>query len=146
VKQILDHIIQIGDNDTMNMVALTHKTAMLMALVSACRGSELQAADIGAFVDSGDKLEFKIGKLTKSKRPNKPHFSLVFRQYMEVPELDVINTIRTYMNRTEHWRGLKTNKPKLQLFLATIKPHNPVATCTIARWLKLLLAECGVDT
>ena len=32
-----------------------------------------------------------------------------------------------------------------QLFVSIIKPHEPVAPCTIARWLKEVLKLSGVD-
>ena len=31
------------------------------------------------------------------------------------------------------------------LFLAMVKPHLPVASCTIARWLKKVLEDAGID-
>ena len=31
------------------------------------------------------------------------------------------------------------------LFLAMVKPHLPVASCTIARWLKKILQDAGID-
>ena len=48
---MLDHIVNLGDNKTMDIVSLTHKTEMLMALVSASQGAELQEADIANLVD-----------------------------------------------------------------------------------------------
>ena len=35
---------------------------------------------------------------------------------------------------------------KSQLFLATVRPHGPVVTCTVARWLKVLMGDAGIDT
>ena len=31
------------------------------------------------------------------------------------------------------------------LFLAVVKPHLPVASCTIAQWLKKVLEDSGID-
>ena len=56
MAQVLDHIRGLGENLIMNITVLTHKIAMLMALCSACRGSELRAADIGFMVDSGTEV------------------------------------------------------------------------------------------
>ena len=142
VAQVLDHIRGLGENSVMSIAVLTHKTAMLMALCSACRGSELRAADIGFMVDSGTEVRFEIAALTKSKRVSNPHFSIVFEQYPKEPVLDVVATIRTYVKRTEEWR--EPGSGRSQLFLATVKPHRPVATCTVARWLKTLMGDAGV--
>ena len=56
VSQVLEHIRGLGENSVMNITVLTHKTTMLMALCSACRGSELRAADIGLMVDAGTEV------------------------------------------------------------------------------------------
>ena len=32
-----------------------------------------------------------------------------------------------------------------ELFLAIVKPHKPVSSCTIARWLKCVLNDAGID-
>ena len=33
-----------------------------------------------------------------------------------------------------------------QLFISIIKPHGPVTSSTIARWLKEVMAAAGIDT
>ena len=44
-------------------------------------------------------------------------------------------------SETAPFRGKETS-----LFLAMIKPHKPVTSSTIARWLKKVLELSGVDT
>jgi len=65
VKQVLDYIESLDNNDKMSIMQLAQKTAMLMALLSACRGSELQAVDIALMTEVGNQLEFQIVSLTK---------------------------------------------------------------------------------
>jgi len=36
-------------------------------------------------------------------------------------------------------------KESTQLFIAMVKPHKPVAPCTIARWLKEVLKLSGIN-
>ena len=93
VGQVLEHIQGLGENSVMNITVLTHKTTMLMALCSACRGSELRAADIGLMVDAGTEVRFEIVALTKTKRAGKPKFSLGFEQYSQEPVLDVVSAV-----------------------------------------------------
>ena len=83
VSPVLEHIRGLGENSVMNITVLTHKTTMLMALCSACRGSELRAADIGLMVEAGTESWFEIVALTKTKRAGKPKFSLGFEQYSQ---------------------------------------------------------------
>jgi len=37
------------------------------------------------------------------------------------------------------------NEESTQLFIAIVKPHKPVAPCTIARWLKEMLKLSGIN-
>ena len=39
----------------------------------------------------------------------------------------------------------ETNMQKDHLFLSFIPPHQVVKTCSIARWLKLVMEEAGID-
>lgn len=40
----------------------------------------------------------------------------------------------------------RTESLRNGLFLALIKPHKSVTSCTVAQWLKALLQAAGVDT
>ena len=46
-----------------------------------------------------------------------------------------------YIERTQDIRG-----DSRQLFISFIKPHNPVTSSTIARWLKQVMELAGIDT
>ena len=109
----------LGENLVINITVLTHKTTMLMALCSACRGSELSAADIarchGRCWNRGP-VRFETVALTKTKRAGKPKFSLGFEQYSQEPVLDVVSAIRLYVARTEQWRPPASGKSQLFLF------------------------------
>ena len=50
--------------------------------------------------------------------------------------------IRTYLERTKCWRKGDHD----QLLLSFRQPHGAVTTSSIARWLKLGMAESGIDT
>lgn len=51
----------------------------------------------------------------------------------------------TCISRTSSLRG-ENNQFASKLFLSYTRPHKPVASATIARWLKSVLSEAGVDT
>ena len=51
-----------------------------------------------------------------------------------------VETLRHYQMITSPLR-----KESDQLFVATVKPHKPVASCAIARWLKEVLKLSGID-
>ena len=47
----------------------------------------------------------------------------------------------TYVDRTSELRGESDH-----LLIGYQKPHKPVATNTIARWIKVVIAKAGIDT
>ena len=68
---------------------------------------------------------------------------LFFQRYPLEMSLDVVSCLECYIERTDEWR---VEPDQQQLFLAIVKPHKAVATCTISRWLKTLMAMSGIDT
>ena len=81
-----------------------------------------------------DCIKFTYDKLHKSWRKGK------------TPPLDicVLETIKSYLDRTEAWRG--EDQSKSQLLLSFIAPHNPVSSSTIANWIKKMLQLCNVNS
>ena len=56
-----------------------------------------------------------------------------------------MRTAEHYLNITDSLRGTGDERIT-QLFISYIKPHNPVTSSTIARWLKTILEQSGIDT
>jgi hypothetical protein len=144
VDTVLKYIIGLGDNDGLSVKNLTQKLAMLMALTSACRGSELHKMNPTLMTDKTDEVTFHIAGLTKSKSLSRPHISITFQEYADEPKLDVIRCLRTYLEVTNNSRTSRQQKESL--FLSYKTPFKPVATCTIARWLKVVMGEAGLNT
>ena len=78
VNVVLNYIKSIGSNDMLTDKLLTLKLAMLLALVSAGRTSELGAFNIRYMTDSEDSISFKLAKLTKSRKTGQPPLLLAF--------------------------------------------------------------------
>ena len=144
VEAVLAYIKRLGSNTKLSRKELTHKLAILMALVSACRGSELHKLKPPVMTEKTDEVTSHIAGLTKSKRPSKPHVSVVFHTYEEDTNLAVIDCLKAYLRITQSSRLLKEQKESL--FLSYKAPFNPVATCSIARWLKVVMTEAGINT
>ena len=135
---------RLGNNDKLSLKDLTNKFAILMDLVSACRGSELHKLNPALMTYKTDEVIFHITGLTKSKRPSKPHISVIFQKYAEDPQLDVIESNRTYITMPKNYRLAENHKQSL--FLSYKAPFKRVATSSIAWWLKLVIAEAEVNT
>ena len=52
------------------------------------------------------------------------------------------STLKDYVNRT---KDIRTISNESRLFASTKKPHKGVTTSTLARWLKDVLHDAGID-
>ena len=50
-----------------------------------------------------------------------------------------------YEERTKSFRD-QGDTERSKLFLAVVKPHKPINSSTMARWLRSLLGKAGIDT
>ena len=143
VNKVLQFVKGLGENAILTDKLLTMKLVMLLTLTNVKRAHELQFINPSLMEDYGDRVVLHIAKLTKTKRPAKPYLSLILHKY-EVEELDVVQCLRAYLARTAHWRVDGSRQE--QLFLSFVKPHGPVSSATISRWLKDLMSLAGIDT
>jgi hypothetical protein len=120
-----------GPNKSLDMKQLSLKLAMLMALTSVSRGSELAKLNPQLMNDAGNHITFQIAVLTKTERQNKPHLSFNFYSYSNDEALDVVQSLREYIARTKNIRTTDTQKQ--QSFFAYTKPYKPVVSCCIVR-------------
>ena len=61
-------------------------------------------------------------------------------KYSTDEKLCAFTHLQEYIKRTENTR--LSNK---KLLISVIKPHGPISTDTLARWIKLVLASAGID-
>ena len=123
---------------------LTFKFVMLSALVSAARSSYLHQFDLRFHYVKDNCYYFIIPGLVKGSRLNKPHLEVCLPSFPEDPRLCIFTYCKEYIKRTQALRPRTSSKNPL--FLSYIKPHRPVKTCSIARWVKRVLSLSGIDT
>lgn len=115
---------------------------MLLALAGVSRGHEIQYLDIRYMSKTDNSYTFQFSTLTKSWRNGKSPPSITFQSYDKDPLLCPIRTLETYLKRSEPWR----QEEKFQLLLSFNNPHGEVKACSLARWIKFVLREAGIDT
>lgn len=143
VDKVLNCIEKMGDNSELQDKQLTMKLAMLLGLVNVGRAQEIQSLNPKLMTDFGDKINFQIARLTKTRRPSKSFLTFTIQQY-DNDKLDPVACLRLYLQRTKAWRT--SQECQEQLFLALVKPHRPVTSATISRWIKDLMKFAGIDT
>lgn len=142
VNVVTTHIQTLGDNATMSLSSLTLKLVTLLALTRPSRSVDLANLDKRFSHYSPEGVTFQSAKLAKQSRQNKPIKDFFFPKFSQNEKLCPVLALREYEKRTAQLR----TPTDTQLFLAMIRPHKPVSSSTIARWVKTMLTNAGVDT
>ena len=140
VQIVLDNILQWGDTNSLSLKLLTFKLVMLMSLARPSRSSDLASLCIDNYHYMPEGVTFLPSSLAKQSRQGKPLTDFFFASFPDNNQLCPVETLRQYLRITASLRK-ETNR----LFVAIVKPHKPVAPCTIARWLKEVLKLSGID-
>lgn len=113
---------------------------MLVALVSAQRTQSIHLLDLQFMKTSTDVVEFGFPTHVKQSRPGYKVPPVILKAYPTDPTLCVFVHLNEYLERTRLLRG-KEN----QLFVSYIKPHGAVSKDTIARWIRTVMMNAGLD-
>ena len=144
VNRVLLHCASLGENKDLTLKQTTTKTAMLMALTTACRGSELQKMNPLLMKWNPEEVTITLDKPIKTSKQGKPNYQTSIKRFPLDRKIDAMACLQDYLEATEEFRT--SNARKTHLFLSFTAPHNPVQPCTIARWLKTVMTEAGIDT
>ena len=62
------------------------------------------------------------------------------------PKLCVVNCLHEYEKRTKTFISPPDNTKPKKLLLSYIRPHKPISSDTLSRWVIDFLSDSGVDT
>ena len=147
VTTVLNFLKSLPDNRRLSIRQLTLKLTMLFALVSASRCSSFTAIDINHMSRSSNgTFVFRLMKPSKCVSVKKPFHVIEICRFKGNRNLCPVRTLEEYLDRTSHLRE-SSNSSMSQLLLSYAnKPYHPVVSSTVARWLKTILKEAGIDT
>jgi integrase len=138
VDQLLDHIRKWGPNSELSVKRLLQKSLSLLALVSACRVSEL--ANLSSQVVKRPGVwTFKFLKWKKNSSVKNSCLDLnifAFHQELVCP----LAGLSAYLDATKGHR-----QDTLNVFLTLQAPFRAARANTLARHLKSVLKEAGID-
>ena len=143
VSMVLTYLQKLGPNAGLTQKELTLKLAMLLVLVSRARGHELHGINPEAISWHEDKVVCHILGMTKTKTMSRPQKAFELLRFKESNNIDPVQCLKSYLNMTANQRETKVQKS--HLFLSFVPPHHVVKTCSIARWLRLIMQEAGID-
>ena len=145
VSVVVGHIKSLCANSALSLKVLSQKLAMLLALTSAERSSELAAHDLRFRRVCPEGVVFNLPCLTKSIRSGKNLKQSFHTSFPEDKNLCVVECLREYEARTKDMRTVIAGQEN-KLFLSIVQPHKPVSSGTVTRWVRGLLQAGGIDT
>ena len=141
VQLVLNFLQTQGKSETLPMKMLTLKNVFLLAITRPSRSADLSQLDTSRMRSGVNGISFIPFTLAKQSRQGKPIESFFFPSFPQNPILCPVRTLSVYLDKTNQVRGSET-----KLFLSFIKPHKAVTSSTIARWLRTILEQVGIDT
>jgi len=145
VSKVLEYLTGLGNNSSLSLKTLSGKLALLMALVTASRTSELHALDLRYRVFRPEGVLFKLASLTKKRQVGAAPKECFFGAFAGDNRLRVVECLKEYERRTLSFRQ-QDEGASSKLFLSYISPHKAVSSQRIAHWIKDMLQLAGIDT
>lgn len=138
---ILNHIQNWSPNSSLNLEKLTKKLVILLALTTAQRIQTLSVIRLSniEFTDTGVKIT--ITDFLKTTTPCKDQVVIKLPSLDMNPEICPVSTLQHYIDLTSSLRDVDSDK----LLISYKKPHNCASNQTISRWIRQVMAECGID-
>ena len=144
VSIVLNYIESLGESDSLSLQILTWKLAMILALTRPSRSADLVMLDLRYCRHTPEGVVFQEASLAKQSRHGKPRTQFFFPAFPSNGRLCPQLTLWSYERKTELFRTGGSEEQN-RLFLVVVRPHKPVCSSTLARWLRSLLDKAGID-
>lgn len=115
---------------------------MLLALTTSHRVQTFSFIRLNNVFKKDLGYEILISDRIKTSNVSSIRPVLYLPFFTEIGALCVAKCLETYINKPSSLR----NAQEQRLFLAFHKPHKPVSSQTLSRWIKITLTRCGIDT
>jgi integrase len=135
---VLSFLASWGPNSQLSLKQLLCKSVALLALVSACRVSELANLD-SQILKRDSSWSFRFLSLKKNSTPKQTFLDIeIFAFHQE--DFCPLACLELYLLRTAEFRGDIKN-----VFITLSKPYRAARPNTIAKHLKFILSGAGID-
>lgn len=140
-KTVLDHVSTWYPNNDLNLVKLTKKLTILLALCTSHRVQTLSLIKITNISKTSSGIKIVISDIIKTSSANREQPVLFLPYFVDNPNICPAKTMEDYLLATS---ALRT-EDMVNLLLSYRKPYKTVTSQTISRWIKETLAESGVN-
>ena len=135
---VISYLRGLGETPNLSLKLLTLKLNALLSILTSQRVSSLHSLLTSRMTLTRDRVAFVPAWLLKHHRQGKKIKPIVVKAYPADPKVCVVSTLRIYLEKR---LGVSD-----QLLQCHRRPYGPASKDTIARWLKQVLKDSGVDT
>ena len=136
---ILKYLSSLGPNENLELKNLSHKLAVLLALSTFLRVSEIASIERSSIIVSESDVQFSLGKPRKTQKSGR--LSLFSLKRLPDPLLCPVNCLGYYVYVTDPLRSQNSN----HLLISNIKPYHSVTSTSLAIWIKSVLLKAGIS-
>ncbi len=141
VRVVLNYLRKFSPLESLGLRDLSYKLVMLLALTTGQRLQTLHKLQLDKLTMKDGVAVFHVTELLKQSKPGKVGTQLILKAYEPEDSLCVYKCLKHYLHLTS---SLRANEK--QLLISFRKPHEKVSKDTIARWVKTVMKDAGVDT
>ncbi|KAM4807615.1 LOW QUALITY PROTEIN: uncharacterized protein WCC33_005133 [Rhinophrynus dorsalis] len=127
VNDVLHFLEVWPTNNLLSLKQLSAKLTMLLCLVSLKRVSDVRALDFHSRSFTPQGVQFRVSRCTKTAVR-----TVSYPAFPSQPQLCVVKCLQEYEIRTYELRSPSCS----QLLISFLRPHLPVSTATLARWVR----------
>ena len=142
VKTVTEFLSNLGDNSSLSLKQLSQKLCMLMALSCPERSSIMATLDVRYMRRYPEGIKF-LHTTYRKRSHNGSLGESIYTKFSQCSHLCPVECLSTYLEKTKQGRPSSDSMQQL-LFLALKKPHRPVSSTTLSRWLKEVIHLAGI--
>lgn len=140
-SKVVAYLATLFPHDNLSLEQITIKCITGLSLITAHRTQTLSLIRLDQLEIKEDRIQIYIPDLVKTSKPGRLQPLLVIPRFSDKPEICVMNSLTSYLKKTEVLRTDTDTK----LFIGLTKPHKAVGSQTISRWIRRGLQLSGID-
>lgn len=140
VSLVLTELKKLSPVKSLSLKDLTLKLSMLICLIIAGRTQSLHLLSVSGLIKGSKSYILQYCDLLKQTRPGRNNPVVELKAFPPDRRLCCVTVLKEYLKRTKVLR-----KNTSRLFISYVKPHNPITSSTLSRWLKTVMCKAGID-
>ena len=145
VDVMVKYIVSLDKNRSLALKVISMKLVTLFALTCPERISALATLDLRHCSIHPEGVSFKLTTPRKSGSADKLAEAF-FARFDQDKRLCSVECLRQYLKSTRDIRPVIPSSQPDRLFISFIRPHKPVTSTTLGRWLRNFMKAAGIDS